>query len=224
MTPEENAIVQTAVEYLQDEDTVDGDCFSGAPDLSWDIHPEEFLNFAEEDIAGNEKRHLVNALSNAKRAMECQADSLLYVYGLYRYAKKEKWSLPRKLECLQKMGVIAPRVLNKINRERNLLEHEYALPEAAKIADFVDIVALFIASTRPLMGRNYYKYVRFYNESIADPANVYYEVLVDDGIVHLSVSHPDQDDDVVEVPCHDESYPVIINTVLTASGFIGKRV
>src|SRR5262245_40283381 len=49
---------------------------------------------------------------------------------------------------LKELGVIAPRILSKINRHRNELEHEYTCPDPDSVEDFVDVVALFLEATR----------------------------------------------------------------------------
>ena len=114
--------------------------------LPWQIHPTEYLHFALSDIGNQGQRGVVNALSNAKRALECQIDSLLLAFGLTQ--KKKRPNLPAKLAMLQDLGVIAPRILLKLNRHRNELEHEYTCPDHDTVEDFVDIVALFLEATR----------------------------------------------------------------------------
>jgi hypothetical protein len=88
----------------------------------------------------------VNALSNAKRALECQIDSLMLAFELEELARK--WNFPKKIEALSKVGIIAPRVLAKINRHRNEMEHAYCCPSLEAVADFVDVAALFLEATR----------------------------------------------------------------------------
>jgi hypothetical protein len=112
----------------------------------WDIAPNEYLKFAEKDIEGGDRRGAVNALSNAKRALGCQIDSLMIAFGLREIARN--WGLPHKLKSLTDMGIVAPRILSKINRHRNEMEHEYSCPPVEVVNDFVDVVALFIEATK----------------------------------------------------------------------------
>jgi hypothetical protein len=44
--------------------------------------PKEFFKYAEADLASSYE-HIVNGLSNSKRAPDCQLDTLLYVLGYY---------------------------------------------------------------------------------------------------------------------------------------------
>ena len=48
----------------------------------YEIRPEDFITFAKEDFFKADARGLVNALSNAKRAVDWQADGFLKAIGL----------------------------------------------------------------------------------------------------------------------------------------------
>jgi hypothetical protein len=111
----------------------------------FEISPQELLKFGEEDLtSGKEKKNLVNALSNVKRAIDCQLDILLHDYGYYIKSKKEKWNFPDKINFLKNKKIIAPRILEKINRIRNLLEHEFKVPQQEAVEDALDVATLFI--------------------------------------------------------------------------------
>lgn len=112
----------------------------------FEITPEEFIKFAEKDIEENDKRGLINALSNSKRAIDCQIDKALYCFGID--AKKWKlWNFPKKLEFIQDLGFLAPRIIGKVIKIRNLLEHEYKFPEKNEVEDAIDIAMLFLDVT-----------------------------------------------------------------------------
>ena len=77
----------------------------------------DFIIFAESDLKGKSKRDLVNALNNIKRAIENRIDCILLVFKYSNLAKN--WNFPDKIEKLNKLGIIAPRILRKINRIRH---------------------------------------------------------------------------------------------------------
>lgn len=83
----------------------------------------------------------------AKRSLDCQIESLLIALGLYSSAKKHNWNIPKKIEIIKSVVIIAPRVLTKINRVRNIMEHEIIRPYEEQVSDFIDIVTLFNACT-----------------------------------------------------------------------------
>ncbi len=112
-------------------------------DCEFDISPEEFICFAKTDIVQGDKRGLVDAMSNAKRAIECQTDTTLDSLAGVELKRR---NLPHKLQLLKEMGVVAPGILTRVNSLRNLLEHEYKLPERAEVEEAVDIAELFVAA------------------------------------------------------------------------------
>lgn len=117
-------------------------------DIPFEISSTEYLEFAELDIKNTSKHGLVNALSNTKRALDCRVESVLFTFGLLKIANKNNWSVPKKLVEISSLGVLAPRVLHKLNKARNLIEHEFKYPAVNEVEDFIDIVSLFLESTK----------------------------------------------------------------------------
>jgi hypothetical protein len=117
------------------------DCENIELDYNFDIEAEEFLRFAEKDLAQGDKHGLVNALSNAKRAIDSQVDKVLGCFGLL-----SRRNFPQKMAMLRDMGIIAPRIVNKVVKARNYLEHEYQAPMQEQVEDALDIARLFVIS------------------------------------------------------------------------------
>ncbi len=117
----------------------------GGTDLKheFDIRPEEFLQFSENDISDNEPRGLVNGLSNAKRAIDSQVDEVIRCLLIRPEVLKQP-----KLEILSDLGLVAPRILRRIRDSRNLLEHEYRLPTKQQVEDAIDVATLFVTACR----------------------------------------------------------------------------
>lgn len=105
-----------------------------------DIEPDEFLELAEEDLERGGAGALLNAVTNAKRAIHCQVDYVLDCLGY------ESHALPtaRKFALFESFGFIAPRILKRVTDLRNILEHEYRRPTTDQVVDAVDIAALFV--------------------------------------------------------------------------------
>lgn len=142
------------IKYLGDKDTLRCCWHSELIDTSFETMPSEFINFAELDLENDFEHKYINALSNAKRALDCQADRLLKLFGFYKESQDKYWGFPKKIELIQKFEIIAPRVLNKINKTRNLMEHKYIKPKSDEVEDFLDIVSLFIASTEHFVSKS----------------------------------------------------------------------
>ena len=108
-----------------------------------------FLRFARDDLLDRSDRGIVNALGNAKRAVENRVDTLLFAYGLRGHSKKEGWNYPTKAEKLRLTGVFVPEALrHMITITRNELEHDYKIPRSGQdVADKVDVAELFLRNT-----------------------------------------------------------------------------
>ena len=84
----------------------------------------------------------VNALSNAKRAINCQITSLLTVLGM-----KNTGDLQTKFQRFEDIGILAPRVSKKINKLESLLENKFCKPSIDEVEVAIDIATLFVEAT-----------------------------------------------------------------------------
>ena len=139
--------INELIEELKKENIYLGSCgYETVPSI-FNITPHEYLKFMEEDLKKSDKRSIINALSNGKRALDCQIEMLLYGFCLQNYANKSKINIPGKIMLLNRTGIIAPRILNKINKVRNMMEHEFYCPKISEVQDFADVILLFICYT-----------------------------------------------------------------------------
>lgn len=106
------------------------------------VKPREYLAFSDKDLLLNSEHGYVNALSNAKRAIDCQITNMLSVLGL-----NKSGNIHSKMSRIEEIGILAPRILKKVNKIRNLLEHQFHKPTSDEAEDAVDIATLFIEST-----------------------------------------------------------------------------
>jgi hypothetical protein len=110
------------------------------------LEPRDFLNFAVADSGAlGDERNRVNCLGNSKRAIDCQVDRLIQRLGYLPLARKERWDIPRKLKFIERVGVVAPRILRRLNTLRNRLEHQFSPPAKDQVEDALDIATLFIS-------------------------------------------------------------------------------
>lgn len=120
-------------------------------ETGFEISPSEFIKFADCDLTAQYNHHLINCLSNTKRAIDSQLDSLLIGFGISERSKN--WHFPDKVNFLNSIGVISPGILKKINRKRNFLEHEYIYPSKEEVEDALDVAKLFVAYTNKYLFR-----------------------------------------------------------------------
>lgn len=113
---------------------------------------EDYLSFASSDLSdGKTSRHLVNALSNAKKALHLRLEDMCLGFGAGDLKKFK--AFPALVGYARDCGLVAPRVLDRINSMRNAVEHEYILPSESDVETFVDVVQLFSAATERWVSR-----------------------------------------------------------------------
>ncbi|WDE00346.1 hypothetical protein [Thalassomonas actiniarum] len=140
--------MEKVLKLIKDDNAIWTSRGHGLIPCPFDISPAEYIKYAEEDAQESTTRGCVNAFSNAKRAMDAQIDLLLIAFVLDKLATRKNWNIPKKLDTLNKLGIVAPRILAKFNKFRNLVEHDFVKPEHDKVEDFIDVVLLFIESTK----------------------------------------------------------------------------
>lgn len=107
---------------------------------------QTYLEFAEADFAdGQTDRHLVNSISNAKRALHLRLEDLCLGFGSVNLSKLGKF--PLLLEYVRKCGIVAPAVLSQLNSLRNEVEHDFTIPKANEVTTFIGVTALFLSAT-----------------------------------------------------------------------------
>jgi len=126
--------------------------------LDFDIEPRDFLKFAKSDFKTQERKGYINALSNAKRAIDCQIDSAFAMFGI-TYDKIPKISqniidletfdnadLAYKLKLIKALGFAPSGLISKTRLLRNKLEHYYQEPQKDEISEAIELAELFILS------------------------------------------------------------------------------
>lgn len=113
--------------------------------------PFEYLNFAKKNIAAGSKNGAIDGLSNAKRAIHLTMEALFDLLGLGgAYARAR---FPTKLEVMQLLNAFPTRMIDNLNKKRNLVEHEFQAIELDEVSDFVDVAEMFL-----LLAHSYLKH------------------------------------------------------------------
>ena len=122
----------------------------------YEIDAREFLSFAKEDLEDDSARGRINALSNAKRAIECRIDEILTLFNLKPFTSRQRLNLPLKIQFLQTLSIPAPNILRRLTvKKRNSLEHDYIMPDREETQDAVEVAELFLKATDPEVERGY---------------------------------------------------------------------
>lgn len=190
------------IEYLNEDGTRWSSISNDSIELPFEVKPYEYISFAEKDLELKDTRGRINALSNTKRALDCQIDSLIYAFGLHNLPKKKLRNIPCKFDLIKELGIIAPRVLSKINSVRNLVEHEFVRPSQEQVEDFYDIVHLFLLSTEKYI-LNFPHSCHLENDEREEWLSFDYDRK--EGFIEFSV-HSNDDKKVIKIYSSDENY------------------
>jgi len=140
--------------YLADDESepftylMESVSLNACPLMNSDVSAEQYLQFATQDLEDESEHGAINALSNVKRALHQTVDSLLQGYGLL--ARNRRLSFPKKLELIDAAGLFSLSILNTLNQERNLVEHDYQVPTHARAQEALDVVRLWLLAIRRL--------------------------------------------------------------------------
>ena len=106
----------------------------------------DYLGFAKSDLKdGRLARHLVNALGNTKRALHLRMEDLCLGFGSVNLSQLGNFYA--LAEYIRRCGIVAPRVLDRLNKLRNAIEHKYHFPAESDVETFLDVSELFLVAT-----------------------------------------------------------------------------
>jgi hypothetical protein len=127
--------------------------------FDFEITPKEYLKFAKQDLKDNSDRALVNALSNAKRSIDCLIESTLQGLSINieknglinnfcnKVLSKENKSIePMILKLFTALGFAPSVLITKVRKIRNDIEHEYKLPKKEDVIEAIEVAELLIHS------------------------------------------------------------------------------
>jgi len=122
----------------------------------YETDASQFISFAKQDLKENSERGRANALSNAKRAIDCRVDELLGLLNFKGFSARERWKVPYKMDVLRSFGVLTPGILKRlIVSPRNVLEHKYISPKEQEAQNAVDLTELFVEATHQYIKKGY---------------------------------------------------------------------
>ena len=112
------------------------------------VTPNEFLQWAEQDLLSSDKRACGNALGNIKKSIHCRIDEIIHKTNI-TYGKdwNSHINIPQKLNILKNIGIKYRAVVQLITDERNKFEHDYKLLDINQIKAFCETTDLWLEKT-----------------------------------------------------------------------------
>jgi len=108
----------------------------------YEVTPHGYLREAEDSLARMSKGGDRDAIANAKRGIDCQIEAVIETFGL-----QVGGGFPSRVAAIRKLGLVAPRILEKINKVRNSIEHDFINPSREQAEMTVDTALLFVELT-----------------------------------------------------------------------------
>lgn len=108
----------------------------------FDLLPFDYLDFAELEIENDSTNSRINCITHLKRAIECELDTFLHIFKIPNKSN----NFPQKVEFAKNAGLFSSRSIEKLNKIRNKLEHQYSIPHSIDIENYFDIAAGFVHS------------------------------------------------------------------------------
>lgn len=134
--------------------------------IEFDISPRDFLHYAKIDFHSKSEAGLINALSNAKRAIDCQIDTVFSSMGvdylnlpksleIFVNCFKFEADLSYKLKIIQGLNLAPSLIIADARNLRHALEHKYQKPEEKAVKNAIDVADLFIRSIEGTLKTRY---------------------------------------------------------------------
>lgn len=108
----------------------------------YDVTPHMYLREAEVHLSRMSQGGDRDAVANAKRAIDCQIEAVIETLGL-----GVSGGFPSRVAAIRKLGLVAPRILEKINKLRNSIEHDFVNPSREQAEMAADAALLFVELT-----------------------------------------------------------------------------
>lgn len=171
--------VKDVIQFILQADEIERDASSGSDIIIpiYDISSEEFLDFAENAMASGTKEGIVNAISNLKRAIDCEMDMFFECINIKRIFDKKNLKFEKKTQFLASIGLFPIQTINKLNMMRNKLEHEYKTPEIFDLHTYYELVWSVV------------KILDLYLELLYVNSEIYLQLYVENNEYYLTIMH-----------------------------------
>jgi len=141
-------------------------------EFNYEISPKVFLRFAKIDFESGDLRGYVNAITNSKRAIDCQTDKILSTFNIdvedipksaiefiQQNSEAKKTDSRAALKLIQALDIAPIGLISKVRMLRHKLEHFYKTPTVEETKEAIDLAEFFINATQHKVYINYSFYI-----------------------------------------------------------------
>ena len=115
-------------------------------DLSARVKPQEFVTWAEKDLAAGDTRGRGNALGNVKKALHSRVDEIIAKTHV-RFTNDwdpRRVTTERKLDVIRQLGIQHEAIVDVMTSARNEYEHDYVVPTARVVRAHLHAAQLWL--------------------------------------------------------------------------------
>ncbi|MBQ4849477.1 hypothetical protein [Pseudoalteromonas sp. MMG012] len=131
-------------------------------EYKFSMKPEDYLRFAYADMEDGGDKGLINALSNAKRCIDCLVETVLYSLSfepdnLHKNAllfcdeflcEREASLKPNSLRLFCALGFAPSLLISEVRQLRNKVEHEYKTPKLEDVLRAIEVAELLLNNVK----------------------------------------------------------------------------
>ncbi|ATO19661.1 hypothetical protein BS636_08345 [Acinetobacter sp. LoGeW2-3] len=137
--------------YVEYEDNIEFEQY-------FELSPEDYLKFAKQDLKSKDNRGHINALSNAKRAIDCLVENVLKNFEINPkkinkvaldfceevLGEEAKEINPQSLRLFTALGLSPSLLVTETRNLRNKVEHEFSDPNLSDVKRSFEVAELLI--------------------------------------------------------------------------------
>ncbi|WP_370550414.1 hypothetical protein NMD63_09930 [Edwardsiella tarda] len=131
-------------------------------DFKFKVSALDYLKYAQKDIRNVDPQSLINALSNAKRSIDCLIEMVLRSLSINpdnigqseldfcaRFlSKKEQDVRPYSLRLFSALGFAPSFMISEVRNIRNKVEHEFHIPDEQDVIRAIEVAELLINNVK----------------------------------------------------------------------------
>lgn len=111
--------------------------------------PYDYLEYAKNNMIIGGTQGAIDSISNAKRTIHLIIRQFFKLFGLEEaYGDKH---FPEQLKIIRLLNAFPTRMIDSLNKNRNIVEHDYRYIDIEKVKDFVDIAEMFLLLAYPYL-------------------------------------------------------------------------
>jgi len=111
--------------------------------------PYDYLEYAKNNITAGGTQGAIDSINNAKRAIHLTIRKFLELFGLEEAYGGKKF--PEQLKIITLLNAFPTRMIDNLNKNRNIVEHNYRYIDIEKAKDFVDVAEMFLLLAYPYL-------------------------------------------------------------------------